>query len=120
MWKRTLVSSVVLACLAAPIAAWANPPSAMKATYDAKRGELDVLVEHPVSNPETHYIKEVEVTKNGAVAQTLTFTSQSSRRNQTMPPIKFSMAPNDVVAVKAACNLWGSKTVAVELPSAGK
>jgi len=120
MKKKTALVLAMAVLFIAMRSAGAHPPSAIDATYDAKRGELNVTVEHPVTKPTEHFINEVVVTKNGSEAAKKTFDSQTSHRNQTMPPIKFDAKPGDTVSVKATCNLFGAKTVAVDLSTPSK
>ena len=76
-------------------------------TYDMKGQELLVLVQHPVTDPNDHFIREVVVTKNGSEVARKVFTMQTSHRNQTMPPFKFQAAAGDQIEVVATCNKFG-------------
>jgi hypothetical protein len=84
--------------------ATATPPNAIHAKYDSKRQELLVKVEHQSSRYLDHFIERVDITKNGVAVATETFTLQTSHRNQTMPPIKFSAKPGDIIGITAICN----------------
>ena len=99
-----IVTSIVFAN-----AANATPANAIYAKYDLKRQELLVKVEHQSSKYTKHFIDRVDVSKNGALVATKTFTLQSSHRNQTMPPIKFSARAGDVISITATCNKGGTK-----------
>ena len=99
-----VVASIVFASLA-----HATPANAIYAEYDLERQELLVKVEHQSSKYTKHFIEKVDVSKNGAWVVTETFSFQTSHRNQTMPPIKFSARSGDVIDITATCNKGGTK-----------
>ena len=86
----------------------ANPPSALDLHYNDSRQELEVLIQHPVTDPQDHYIQEVTVLKNGQEMANRKFTSQTSHRNQTLTPVQFPAIEGDAIEVRAACNQSGS------------
>lgn len=88
---------------------FAHPPTAIDLSYNEGQGQLEVLVQHPVNDPKDHYINQVVVMKNGAQVATKSFTSQTSHRNQTMPPFTFAAAKGDVIEVSATCNEFGTR-----------
>ncbi len=92
--------------LAAGLAS-ANPPNAIHARYDEGRGELDVVIEHPVVNKWKHFIREVTIYKNGAKAWSQEFDFQTSFRNQTFPPVKIAAVDGDALRIVAVCNVGG-------------
>ena len=114
--KRILPSIVVVAALVVASAAAANPPSAIHASYDAGRQELNVLVQHIVTDRMAHYVDKVVISKNGKEVATRTFTSQASHRDQVMPPIKVPAVAGDAFTIVATCSEGGSREqqVAVE------
>lgn len=103
IWMVAMVATLAIGRVAA-----GHPPNAIDLTYDLKAQELLVLVQHPVNDPNDHFIQEVVVTKNGTEVARKTFTMQSSKRDQTMPPFKFQAAPGDTIEVTATCNKFGS------------
>ncbi len=106
--KKVMISLIAIAMtLSIGRAALGHPPNAIDLNYDLTVQELVVLVQHPVNDPNDHYIKEVVVTKNGTEVARKAFTMQSSHRNQTMPPFRFQAAAGDVVEVAATCNKFG-------------
>lgn len=56
----------------------ANSPSSMDLSYDFTSQELTIDVIHPVADVNTHYIYEVEVSKNSVVVLTRSYTTQNS------------------------------------------
>lgn len=113
--KKIFASSAFVAFVAFAGSAAANPPNAIQARYDASRGELYVQVEHVVSDRTSHFIDSVTVSKNGTEVASESFDSQTSNRNQTLPPFKFPAAPGDKLTVTAKCNKWGEKSVTISV-----
>ena len=105
--RRFLWMLAMTAALFVASAVHANPPSAIHATYDAGRGELNVLVQHVVTDRESHYIDKVVVKKNGAEVATKSFTAQTSHRDQVMPPFKIPAVSGDAFTILATCNKFG-------------
>ncbi|HPW45870.1 MAG TPA: hypothetical protein PKU96_05830 [bacterium] len=98
-----LVSSIFF--LAAT--AFADPPHFIKASYSKNRQEMNIAVEHMVNDPSKHFVKEVILSRGGEVIAKKEFDFQTSRRQQTMPPIKFAAQDGDEISVRAICNVKG-------------
>ena len=114
------ILAALAACIVFPQAVLATAPSAVKTSYDAQRGELNVTVEHHVTGLSKHYIQEVVVTKNGEEVARRTFDAQTSHREQTMPPFKLHFAPRDDVKVRATDNRGSSSSTTVDLETTSK
>lgn len=95
--------------------ALAHPPNAIHANYDMVRGQLDVIVQHPVINKWKHFVKEVVVYKNGRKVLSQKFEFQTSFRSLTIPPISISAIDGDQFRIVAICNTEGrgEKTLTV-------
>ncbi|HPM42018.1 MAG TPA: hypothetical protein PLY45_06245, partial [bacterium] len=113
--KKIFASSAVAVFTLLAVSAAANPPNAIQARYDASRGELYVQVEHVVSDRASHFIDKVTVSKNGTEVASESFDSQTSNRNQTLPPFKLKAASGDKLTVTAECNKWGEKSVTISV-----
>ncbi|MFA5810998.1 MAG: hypothetical protein WC956_01540 [bacterium] len=109
---------LVVLCIVAAGPASGNPPNAIHTSYDAQRGELEVTVQHPVTNRHKHYISEVILIKNGKEVEKRTFDFQTSRRNETTYPFKIQVAPGDDVRVRAICYLFGEGEAQVKIQQA--
>jgi desulfoferrodoxin (superoxide reductase-like protein) len=107
---------LVLAWIIPCGAAQATAPSDVKCAYDAAAQTLQVTITHPSLFPTSHYIKNVEIRKEGKV-----ILSQDYKQQPDAPAFsytyKIQVAPGDVLDVKATCNLWGSKTVKFTVPA---
>jgi len=113
--KKIFASSAVAVFTLLAVSAAANPPNAIQARYDTSRGELYVQVEHVVSDRASHFIDKVTVSKNGTEVASESFDSQTSNRNQTLPPFKLKAASGDKLTVTAECNKWGGKSVTISV-----
>lgn len=107
--KRFPLIVVIVAAVFVAAVAQANPPSAIHASYDADRQELNVLVQHIVTDRMAHYVDKVVISKNGKEVATRTFTSQASHRDQVMPPIKVPAVAGDAFTIVATCSEGGSR-----------
>ena len=99
--------TILLLLILAPSVLFANPPNAFHTSYDKVRAKLHVTVEHIVTDPEDHYIEKVTLYKNGREVETRTFHFQTSKRNQTMPPVNVYASPTDRLRILATCNQAG-------------
>jgi len=109
--RNLVILGIALAVLSAlailPVAA--NPPADMTLAYDDDQNALVVTITHPVADPENHYIKNIEVKRNGVVAIESLYTGQPSSTSfsYTYP---FPVQPGDEIDVTASCILGGSLT----------
>ena len=88
-------------------AAFAHPPSDIKIQFDDRLNTLTAVIEHPVSNPNTHYIKKVDIGLNGKEIETLPFTKQDNNAAQIIIVALPQATKGDVLSVEAYCNLSG-------------
>ncbi len=90
-----------------PGKACANSPREVKLAYDASTQTLQAAITHgPVSG--FHYLKTVEVKKNGQPVAVEVYKSQSAETFTYTG--KVEAAPGDILEVKASCSIFGSKT----------
>jgi len=86
---------------------YAHPPSAIKAEYNAVTRILTIIITHPVSNAETHYISKVDVRLNGKEI----IEHQISRQDNNGSQFAVYMVPDakvgDTIAVEAYCSISG-------------
>jgi hypothetical protein len=87
----------------------ATPPSAMSVSFDNTAHELMVTITHATTNPQIHYIRQVNVRINGSAATDRFYTSQPISDTFTyIYPLQ--AIPGDTVEVTATCSLTGSST----------
>jgi hypothetical protein len=103
------ILSCFIAFFACSVIVCANAPSNMTIAYNLETQELRVTITHPVSNPSTHYIFNVEIQKNGMMYNTSTYTSQPDPTSFTYI-YQVNASAGDSLSVTATCIQGGSKT----------
>lgn len=113
IFSRTGVSLFVTGFIAAvmifPSPASAHAPD-LQLSYDAGSKNLTVTIIHRSPMPSQHYIKLVEVRKNGASAVRKEYTSQPAD-SPFVYTYTVQAADGDIITVTGVCSLFGSKTV---------
>lgn len=104
----TLFAATFLLTIA-PAIVGAHAPGSVTLSYNSATQTLTVTVVHQTGSPNSHYIKKVEIKKNGKSADTYNYQSQPD-------PSEFSYTYNipakmgDKLEVTASCSIFGSKT----------
>lgn len=95
--------------------ATAHAPSDMSISYNELSKQLNVVITHPVPNPNTHYIQEVQLKINGKIVSDVRYTGQPS-------PDKFTYTypllpnPGDAIEATAYCSIAGSTSRTMYVP----
>jgi hypothetical protein len=97
-----------------PQMAYADPPQDVKLGYDSNSQTLAVTITHKSSFTGFHYVKYVEIKKNGIGVITNTYDSQPDPETFTYTH-KVSAAKGDTLEVTATCSLSGSKTATLDV-----
>lgn len=87
----------------------AHSPSTLTVSYNLQTQELRVTIAHQVTNPTTHYIKEVHIIKNGASYNTTQYTEQPDPNSFTYS-YSVNATIGDTIDVTTSCIQGGSKT----------
>lgn len=111
-----LASAFLLLLLTIPAAATA--PSDITITYNPDMHRLFVTVTHPTENPETHYIRGVQVKINGEVISDPTYKNQTGRTSFTKS-YDVMANPGDSVWVVATCIRGQSLEAHIDIPKPG-
>ncbi|HYA13723.1 MAG TPA: hypothetical protein VEF33_05230 [Syntrophales bacterium] len=117
-WLFTFRWSVVLILLAVfclyPQMSFATAPKDIKLEYDASTQTLTVTITHKSIATDFHYIKYVEIKKNGAEVSKNKYDSQPDPETFTY---KYNVpaADGDTIEVTGTCSLFGSKTVTLTI-----
>ena len=98
-----------LFALSQPVLALAHSPQNVEVYYDYKAQTLTVKITHNSNNPDRHYVKEVEVKKNGQVVQRGVYTKQSG--DTFVYTYKVAATGADTFQITAFCNIRGSMAV---------
>lgn len=97
------------ACFMYPQTSYANAPQDVKLSYDSKTQTLAVTITHKSPFPSFHYIKSVEIKKNGNIVSTNKYENQPDQATFTYA-YKVPAAAGETLEVKASCSIYGSKT----------
>ena len=108
--KKIIVPIVLLTYLFVCSVSFAHPPARIDAKFDNKKKELKAVVQHPVSNNNTHYINRIVVRLNGRQIIEQKFTRQDVRRNQTVQYLISDARGMDTLTIEAYCNMSGKLT----------
>ncbi len=92
-----------------PQFSYATAPKSVDLIYDINTQTLSVTINHPTLFPSMHYIKYVEIEKNGVIISKNKYGSQPADSIVTYT-YNIPAEKGDVFEVKATCNLWGNKT----------
>ena len=79
-----MISGTVLFLLAVfsyPQKSYANPPQSVTVSYDSGSQNLTVTISHKSSSTGFHYIKYVEIKKNGIVVSNNTYIISLTRKH---------------------------------------
>jgi hypothetical protein len=107
-WKAVLI--LLILCCLYPQMSFATSPQDVKLEYDAGTQMLTVTITHPSSFPSYHYIKYVEIKKNGADAMKKTYENQPDMDTFSYT-YKMPVAEGETLEVTATCSMYGYKTV---------
>jgi len=111
LWSAVLLVAICFY----PQVSLANPPQEVKVEYDANSQTLAVSITHKSFFPGFHYIKTVEIKKDGKVVSTNTYENQPAQDTFTYK-YKVLAAEGETLEVTAACSMYGSKTVNLMIP----
>jgi hypothetical protein len=100
---------IMTAILVAPSSAFAHAPKEVKLGMDADMKQLSVTLTHKSPLPSWHYIKTVQITKNGTVISTQEYKNQPDKETfEYIYPV--AAVAGDAIEVTATCNVTGSKS----------
>lgn len=97
-------------CFMYPQVLFAHAPQDVTLSYDATSQVLAVTITHKSPFPGAHYIKNVEIRKNGTIVSANKYENQPDQATFTYS-YKVPATAGETLEVKASCSLFGSKTV---------
>ncbi|HTZ11295.1 MAG TPA: hypothetical protein VMD04_02805 [Candidatus Margulisiibacteriota bacterium] len=98
---------VLFVFLAMVSSAYAHPPSDIIITFNQQTKMLEAVIMHNVSNPENHYIKKVDVGRNGKEIISQEFSRQENNEIQTVHYLITDAKAGDVFSVEGYCSISG-------------
>ncbi|HUN55031.1 MAG TPA: hypothetical protein VMU29_07750 [Smithella sp.] len=115
--SRLLPAVIILICVFcfAVKPSYATPPKSVDLAYDAMTQTLSVTINHFTLAKSMHYIKLVEIKKNGALLSKNEYTAQPTDSVFTYT-YKVQAVKGDILEVTASCNFWGHKTSSLTVP----
>lgn len=110
--KNLILSLIILFLVFSSV--FAHAPKSVDITVNLSEKNIAVDISHPVSNPNSHYVKRVEVTLNEKKIIEQTFSLQEGNSQGVIYHIP-SLKMSDTVTVEAFCSIAGSqkKTIIV-------
>ena len=93
---------------------YADPPQDVKLAYDLNSQTLTVTITHKSSFTGFHYIRSVEIKKNGIGIITNTYDSQPDPTTFAYNH-KISAASGDTLEVTATCSIVGNKSATLDV-----
>jgi desulfoferrodoxin (superoxide reductase-like protein) len=94
----------------------AHPASDLNLSYDLNNQELTVEITHRVSDPQTHFIDNITIRKNGEVYEINEYTSQLTDSIFTYT-YKVNASIGDELEVFTNCNLGGTLIKQISISS---
>jgi len=98
--------------------ATAHPASNVDLKYDFDNQKLNITIFHNNDNVDTHYIKKVEVYKNGITIIEEDYTSQPSSNTFTLS-FDVSADEGDVLKVQTECSISGKTEDSLTVKAVG-
>lgn len=92
-----------------PQSSYATPPENVQLKYNLSTQTLSVIITHNTMLKGSHYIKFVEIRKNGTVMSINTYDSQPTGK-AFIYNYKISAIEEDTFLAETSCNMWGKKT----------
>lgn len=107
---QVLIGILILfaVCFMYPQTSLANAPQDVKLSYDSQSQVLNVTITHKSPFPNYHYLKIVEIKKNGSVVSTNKYENQPD-----LDTFIYSYkvpAAGETLEATVSCSLFGSKT----------
>ena len=98
---------------------WAIPPSELTLEYDSASKVLHIHIVHISANVHKHYIRNIEISKNGQSIKNIRLVSQDTGR-EVSQDYAMDAKEGDVIAVKAICNQAGTEEATITIAPAEK
>ncbi|OPY84457.1 MAG: hypothetical protein A4E72_02224 [Syntrophus sp. PtaU1.Bin208] len=98
-----------------PLSAAAHPPSDVQLSYLEKEQALQITITHNSIFPNSHYIKQVEIQKNGEKPALYEYKNQPDKTKYSYV-YNMPLKAGDRVEVRVVCNVYGFRTVSLVLP----
>ncbi|MBI4706436.1 MAG: hypothetical protein HY761_00720 [Candidatus Omnitrophica bacterium] len=115
--KKVFLLTVFLISFMAFSSAYAHPPSDIIINFDPKTKILNAVIMHNTSNPDSHFIKKVDIGLNGKEIIEHKISREDNNESQTVSYLIPDANNGDVLSVEAYCSISGKlrKEIKVEV-----
>lgn len=113
--KKILLALLAVTILGLASVAFAHPPKAVNLAWNAN-GTLTVTVDHPVNDPQKHYINKIIVYVNDKIATQKEYQSQGSATGFTDTFQLGALPSGTKIKAEAFCIIMGSSTGSITAP----
>lgn len=102
------IAFLAVCLLAAAVSTvYAHPPSDITVTFGPGTKLLKAVITHNVNNPQSHYIKKVDISLNGKEIIAQQISGQDNNNNQTVIYYIPDAEAGDSLSVEAYCSISG-------------
>jgi RNA-binding protein YhbY len=110
------IIAILIGVFLSSTTAYAHPPQDIQITFDAKAKMLSAVIVHNVSNPATHFIKEVDIALNGKEIIKQKMSRQDNNVSQSVMYVIPDANEGDLISVEGYCSISGklSKEIKVQ------
>lgn len=109
-WTQLFFIALIVFSLSCvyPQSGCATPPENVQLAYNLNSQTLSVIITHDTMLKGSHYIKFIEIKKNGAIMSINTYDSQPTGKTFTYY-YKIPAIEEDTMQIVVTCNMWGKK-----------
>ncbi len=93
---------------------FAHGPKDITVDYNDETGKLQLTIEHPVNNTSSHYIDEIELEIDGEEVKTITYESQTDKKNHIVEIDLPEFKDGGELEIIAKCNRIGREKITIE------
>ena len=113
--KKILLAVFAVVLWGLATAAFAHPPKAVNLAWNSN-GTLTVTVDHPVNDPQKHYINKIIVYVDDKIVTQKEYQSQASATGFTDTFQLGALSPGTKIKAEAFCIIMGSSTGSITVP----
>ena len=107
MTRRIFIFTATFLFAALFSMAYAHPPADIIITFDPKTKILNAVIMHNVNNPESHFIKKLDIGLNGKEIIELNIGRQDNFVSQSVTYTIPDAKTGDTISVEAYCSISG-------------
>lgn len=105
--NKITIFLIIFVFFAVVSVAYAHPPSDIRITFDPKTKMLQAIIIHNTNDPNSHYIKKVDVGLNGKEIIGHMISREDNYETQTVLYLIPDVKDGDVISVEGYCSISG-------------